>query len=551
MKKIKMTSVIALFISTIGAGFNAYAQDQVTLNNNSGNEIGLLVDGVLNGSFVNDKTFLSATSPISLGSFIKAKGNKTNEVMAFTKDRPMEIYTSVPWTSGNDNITVPFANKILIPITIWIIYGDFEAVRTKVLNDLLTTSSVFNNERVGVDFSTITFMDATANPLASNYYNFNTNWDGLKSDIGFVNGQLNVYYTYASYIDGAYWTNAGRYATNGISGLGMIAMGSTTKQTVLVHEIGHGFGMAHITGLTGFDSTNVMTQQNRLSSLFFTEGQILRMHLSEYSVINWLYNARPGKLIRNCGSTATTATNTCPELQKRIWADGTAPPNVTENQIQNRNTNVKGLATNWLHLNCFDDEEGQNERNIILKHTELVPIFISVIQNGLDPEVLQEEKIMAGELYDRNIKMLIENKPEWITKELENKIRSVSREQFIANEIETATSNSISQAIKGLAILNQSAQSNEFFNGMKLTAYPNPAVNEKITIEYTLEKNSNNVCIFIFDQTGRRLVDKQYNDQYEGTYKVDIETNQLVPGTYFYQLNRNGHSFTKKFVISK
>lgn len=113
------------------------------------------------------------------------------------------------------------------------------------------------------------------------------------------------------------------------------------------------------------------------------------------------------------------------------------------------------------------------------------------------------------------------------------------------------TSNYKSQAIKGLAILNQAAQSNEFFNGMKLTAYPNPAVNEKITIEYTLEKNSNNVCIFIFDQTGCRLIGKHYNDQSAGTYEVDIETKHLTPGAYFYQLNGNGHSVTKKFVVSK
>src|SRR4051812_3173166 len=88
------------------------AQDQVTLTNNSGNPIGLLVDGKLGKSVVNDQTYVSNASPAVIGQFSLTPGNKSNEVMAFTQDRPMAIRSSVPWTTGNDNISVPFANKI-------------------------------------------------------------------------------------------------------------------------------------------------------------------------------------------------------------------------------------------------------------------------------------------------------------------------------------------------------------------------------------------------------------------------------------------------------
>ena len=106
------------------------AQDQVTLNNNSGNPIGLLVDGKLNGSFVNDQTYVSPGSPALIGQFAKATGQGTNEVMAFTQDRPMAIYTNVPWTTRNDTIIVPFANQISIPGIIWVLSVDFGSVST-------------------------------------------------------------------------------------------------------------------------------------------------------------------------------------------------------------------------------------------------------------------------------------------------------------------------------------------------------------------------------------------------------------------------------------
>lgn len=100
------------------------------------------------------------------------------------------------------------------------------------------------------------------------------------------------------------------------------------------------------------------------------------------------------------------------------------------------------------------------------------------------------------------------------------------------------------------AVLEDATGVNEFFNGMKLTTYPNPAV-ENVTVEYTLEQNSNGVSLVVFDQTGRKVVENKYNQQTAGTYKVSINAADLAAGNYFYQLNANGHNFTKKFVVTK
>ncbi len=249
MKKNKSRLQISLFLCSLMISITGLtelkAQDQITLNNGSGNPIGLLVDGKLNGSFVNDKTYVSPGSPALVGQFSRATGQGTNEVMAFTQDRPMAIYTNVPWTTGNDNIMVPFANQILIPVTVWVLYGDFGSVSTKAANDLLTASSIYSTERVGVGFSTVTFMDATANPRAPSYYNYDnsTMATTIRTDIGYVNGQINIYYINSIVASGVQYTQAA--CVDQIGGT-MVFVGSTVIATVLTHEIGHDFSLEHV-----------------------------------------------------------------------------------------------------------------------------------------------------------------------------------------------------------------------------------------------------------------------------------------------------------------
>jgi len=90
----------------------------------------------------------------------------------------------------------------------------------------------------------------------------------------------------------------------------------------------------------------------------------------------------------------------------------------------------------------------------------------------------------------------------------------------------------------------------EFYNGVKMNAYPNPAT-ENTTIEYTLEKNSTNVGLTVFDQTGRKVMENSYNDQAAGVYKVNMNGVNLAPGVYFYQLRANGNAVTSKFTVAK
>ena len=100
------------------------------------------------------------------------------------------------------------------------------------------------------------------------------------------------------------------------------------------------------------------------------------------------------------------------------------------------------------------------------------------------------------------------------------------------------------------AVLSPGTGVQEYYNGMKLSTYPNPSL-DQVTIEYSLEKNSKNVSLWVIDPTGKKLMEQNYGEQSSGVYSVNIQTNQLSAGNYFYQLRANGQIFTKQFIVSK
>lgn len=100
------------------------------------------------------------------------------------------------------------------------------------------------------------------------------------------------------------------------------------------------------------------------------------------------------------------------------------------------------------------------------------------------------------------------------------------------------------------AVVSDATGVNEYFQGMKLTTYPNPAVNN-VTVEYTLEKNSSGVSLTVLDAKGQKVLENKFNDQAAGTYSVKLDASNLAAGTYFYQLRAAGHNVTKQLVITK
>lgn len=167
---------------------------------------------------------------------------------------------------------------------------------------------------MGVRFSEFEIVDATGDSDASNYFDFTcANKTGIQNDIGKRANRINIYYV--DTVDGG--TSRGQACSIGSD---FVAMGRTTGDELLSHELGHDFALQHIDTTSNFDQTNIMHSASNTRA-FVTEGQVFRAHLRSDSAINSIYGARPGKPTRDCAHTADSAT--CPRINKRIWADGT------------------------------------------------------------------------------------------------------------------------------------------------------------------------------------------------------------------------------------
>lgn len=91
---------------------------------------------------------------------------------------------------------------------------------------------------------------------------------------------------------------------------------------------------------------------------------------------------------------------------------------------------------------------------------------------------------------------------------------------------------------------------NEFFNGVQLSAYPNPAT-FNTTISYRLEKNFNNVLVKVMDATGKVVNRIEKGALASGLYNEVMEVSSLSAGTYYYTIYADNTKLTKSFNVVK
>lgn len=291
--------------------------DRLVINNGTSDQTGFLVDGQDSAGSFNDRGFLTDLDLVGVGELTLS--TTSNEAVGFTNHRPPR-YRETPWTSNDDEFAVNFQPRIQIPVTVWIIKGPFDQQRDHAIDACIQTSAIWNAERMGIAFSQFQVLDATGDPQASDHFAFpngdvgDSVWKPLRDDIGFTANRLNIYWV--DTVDGS--------TTSGWSNFGaQVVMGRNTGDELLSHEIGHGFSLTHSNGVANFDQTNIMHNASNTRE-FVTEGQLFRAHIDPDSIVNDVYNARPGELTRNCGFNGTAL---CPDSDRRLWADGAFPAN--------------------------------------------------------------------------------------------------------------------------------------------------------------------------------------------------------------------------------
>jgi len=294
--------------------------DQVSVSNAPDDQaVGVLVDGieVASGAVVDDATY-DVHHPVLLLENHTSSAAGDSEVVVFTNRRPPALLDPAPWTSGSDVAVVPLQDKMGLAVTVWIVKGPFEDQRERAIDACVTTSSIWNSERMGAGFSTFDIKDATGDADADDYFDFDCSMRAdMQDDIGRDAGRINIYYVET--VDGG----VGRGQACSI-GSDFVAMAERSGDELLSHELGHNFDLLHVNALADFDQTNIMHSASSTRA-FVTEGQLFRAHLRSGSAINDTYGARPGLPLRECGH--TTANADCPGIGKRIWADGTFPAN--------------------------------------------------------------------------------------------------------------------------------------------------------------------------------------------------------------------------------
>jgi hypothetical protein len=302
-----------LFVCAIATGCDA-----IRIQNAVGNSVGLLIDAESSSGFVNDRPVVTSLTEFATTNY--RSSSLSNEIVGFTNDRPPKRLAT-PWTPQRDTFDVIFAPLIQIPVTVWIVKGPFDQQRAHAIEACIRTSAIWHAERMGVEFGPFEIVDATADPQAPAHYAFpngdvgDSVWKPLRDDIGFIPNRLNIY-----------WVDTVNGGTgNGWSNFGaQIVMGKNSGDELLSHEIGHAFSLTHTDGNASFNVENIMASASNTRQ-FVTEGQSFRAHLNPTSVLNALYNARPGEITRSCGFGSADAL--CPVIHKRLWADGSFPAN--------------------------------------------------------------------------------------------------------------------------------------------------------------------------------------------------------------------------------
>ena len=246
------------------------------------------------------------------------------EAIGFSEYRPA-AYRTVLWLTlfGNQPVDIDLHDQVRVPMTFWVLSTPFATNSSRADAFWFAMQTTYWPERLGLLFTPYFTRDATTNANASKYRAFtcgsgNANMTGLRNDIGFDVGRINVYIVDS--VDGS--TSRGNACEIGGP---FVAIAATAGVDLMSHEMGHNIALTHVDDLaTNFNVTNVMHSASN-SRQFLTEGQLFRAHLQPASAINAIYGVRPGQVTRDCPRDTTS--RICPAIEKRLWADGIFPAN--------------------------------------------------------------------------------------------------------------------------------------------------------------------------------------------------------------------------------
>lgn len=279
-------------------------QDKIKLLDNAGNDISFIVsDGRRSGTATCiDDQLANSAATASVGGNMLVKNTCHDDIVVFSLDDAMGLNEAPNWTNTNgETRNVTLGTPYVMTLNIYIMNGIFNTTRTRAQNDVARANQLYNSSRCGIQFEA-NYINATADPEAAGLLNEDCgSSDAFRTNIGFTNNTLNIYYNGDP---GARGWECGGPPTN------IILVASYATNETLAHEIGHALTLNHTNALNNdgipgndFPATNVMFGGgiNRDS---FTEGQCFRCNILANSSLN-AYGVRTGPT-RTCNDAART-----------------------------------------------------------------------------------------------------------------------------------------------------------------------------------------------------------------------------------------------------
>ena len=291
------------------------APDVVRATNAPAGEVGWLVDGANNIGRLQDITVKTGSAAAPVG--VMNSGADTHLIATFAPDRRPEL-VPCSWTSGVDTFSVALQDPVSIPLTVWIVVGDFATGKTGVEQALASLNQAWRRERFGVVVSDVELMDATA--LSDDFGLFaiglGAPFGPLADGVGRAAGRFNLYVV-SQIREGGEDLN-GFSETFGTA-LAVTSGGVTSfGARLLGHEFGHNFGLRDIADdLVGFAVDGNMMKSG-LSTTTLTEGQTFRAHFDRFSPLRAF---RTGDTFDPVTCELVEATTFCPGLDLRIWSE--------------------------------------------------------------------------------------------------------------------------------------------------------------------------------------------------------------------------------------
>ena len=143
-------SLVAAVVAA--AALPGCAHDRVLFTNaNTAGEVGILVDGQVDGSNSNDRGYTTTASGHVDPGVVDAGSH--NEIVGYQEKRPVTLLENAGWTAANDDIIVTFANELGVGFKVWLLQGTLADRQAQAIAACLKLDAIWRSERMGARIS--------------------------------------------------------------------------------------------------------------------------------------------------------------------------------------------------------------------------------------------------------------------------------------------------------------------------------------------------------------------------------------------------------------